>query len=58
MVLGLLVWNAMAGRGKWHESYGFDHKNVEMHVFANKRVALPYSSVVQNRVKHDHNFLR
>lgn len=48
----------MAGRGKWHESYGFDHKNVEMHVFANKRVALSYGSVVQNRVKHDHNFLR
>jgi hypothetical protein len=57
MVLEPLEWNDMGMDGESPGSYEFDHKNGAKHVFANKKVALPYRSVVQNRMKHDHCLL-
>ena len=56
--LELLVMECYGNEWPWRDSYEFDHKNREMCVFANKRVAPRYSSVVQNRMKHDHSLLR
>jgi hypothetical protein len=58
MVLETAGMKCDGNENQWRESHEFDHKNGEVCGSANKTVALPYSSVVQNRVKHDDRLVR